>query len=65
MQVLPYDRHRIGKQFTKAIEGINSSLRDSCKRLNRRTTSFSKKVFNRWQAIKLTIYYRNHKESYI
>jgi IS1 family transposase len=54
-QVLPYDRHLIGKQFTKAIEGVNTSLRNSCKRLNRRTTSFSKKVYNHWQAIKLTM----------
>jgi IS1 family transposase/transposase-like protein len=63
-QVLPYERHLIGKQFTKTIEGVNTSLRNSCKRLNRRTTSFSKKVFNHWQAIKLTMHYRNHKESY-
>jgi IS1 family transposase/transposase-like protein len=64
-QVLPYERHLIGKQFTKTIEGVNTSLRNSCKRLNRRTTSFSKKVFNHWQAIKLTMHYRNHKASYI
>ena len=64
-QVLPYDRHLIGKQFTKNIEGVNTSLRNSCKRLNRRTTSFSKKVFNHWQALKLTMHYRNYKASYI
>ena len=64
-QVLPYDKHLIGKQFTKAIEGVNTSLRNSCKRVNRRTTSFSKKVYNHWQAIKLTMNYRNYKASYI
>lgn len=63
-QVFPYDKHLIGKQFTKAIEGVNTSLRNSCKRLNRRTTSFSKKLFNHWQAIKLTMHYRNYKVSY-
>lgn len=62
--VLPQN-HLIGKRFTRAIEGVNTSLRNSCKRLNRRTTSFSKKVFNHWCAIKLVIYHRNHKTSYI
>ncbi|WP_158561201.1 IS1 family transposase [Emticicia sp. C21] len=38
-EVLPYERHLIGKQFTKTIEGVNTSLRNSCKRLNRRTTA--------------------------
>lgn len=64
-QVLPYDKHLIGKQFTKNIEGVNTSLRNSCKRLNRKTTSFSKKVYNHWQALKLTMHYRNYKASYI
>ncbi|RFS13987.1 IS1 family transposase [Emticicia sp. C21] len=64
-QVLPYDKHLIGKKFTRTIEGVNTSLRNSCKRLKRRTTSFSKKVFNHWQAIKLTMHYRNYKTSYI
>lgn len=63
-QVLPYEKHLIGKQFTRTIEGVNTSLRNSCKRLNRRTTSFSKKVYNHWQAVKLTMHYRNHKASY-
>jgi insertion element IS1 protein InsB len=61
--VLP-ENHLIGKQFTKAIEGVNTALRNSCKRLNRRTTSFSKKVLNHWCAIKLVINYRNTKASY-
>lgn len=63
-RVILYDKHLIGKQFTKAIEGENTSLRNSCKRLNRRNTSFSKRLFNHWQAIKLTMHYRNHKASY-
>lgn len=61
--VLPKN-YLIGKRFTKAIEGVNTSLRNSCKRLNRRTTSFSKKVCNHWYAIKLVINHRNHKTSY-
>jgi insertion element IS1 protein InsB len=64
-EVLPYENHLIGKKFTKAIEGVNTSLRNSCKRLHRRTTSFSKKVFNHWCAIKMTMEYRNNKPSYI
>ncbi len=61
--VLP-ENHLIGKRFTKAIEGVNTALRNSCKRLNRRTTSFSKKVINHWCAIKMTIKHRNNRVSY-
>ena len=30
-EVFPNESHLIGKQFTKAIEGVNSSLRNACK----------------------------------
>ena len=53
------DYHLVGKKFTKAIEGVNTSLRNSCKRLIRRTTAFYKKVINHWCAVKLVIYHRN------
>ena len=62
-QVLPYERHLIGKKFTKAIEGVNTALRNSCKRLNRRTTAFSKKLQNHWNALKIAINNFNNKPS--
>ncbi len=39
---LPYYKHLIGKQFTKAIEGVNTWFRVRIRRLNRRTVCFSK-----------------------
>jgi len=47
-EVFPKAKHLIGKKFTKAIEGVNTSLRSACKRLVRRTTAFSNKVLNHW-----------------
>jgi insertion element IS1 protein InsB len=41
---LPYYQHLIGKQFTKAIEGVNTWFRTRLRRLVRRTTCFSKRV---------------------
>ena len=32
-EVFPVDRHLVGKKFTKAIEGVNTSLINICKRL--------------------------------
>jgi IS1 family transposase/transposase-like protein len=64
-EVFPADSHLIGKRFTKAIEGVNTSLRNTCKRLIRRTTAFSKKLINHWCAVKLVMASRNLKSSYI
>lgn len=64
-EVFPADKHLIGKKFTKAIEGVITSLRNCCKRLIRRTTAFSKKLVNHWTAVKLVMNYRNLKETYI
>ena len=64
-EVFPADKHLIGKKFTKAIEGVNTSLRNSCKRLIRRTTAFSKKLLNHLTAVKLVMCHRNLKPSYI
>ena len=64
-EVFPADKHLIEKKFTKAIEGVNTSLRNSCKRLIRRPTAFSKKLVNHWTAIKLIMEHRNLKTSYI
>ena len=57
--VFPSEKHKIGKEFTKAIEGVNTYLRGACKRLIRRTIAFSKKVLNHWAAIKLVMANRN------
>lgn len=43
-EVFSVENHLIGKRFTKAIEGVNTSLRNACKRLIRRTTAFSNKM---------------------
>ena len=64
-EVFPTDKHLVGKRFTKAIEGVNTSLRNTCKRLIRRTTAFSKKLSNHWCAVKLVMATRNFKLSYI
>lgn len=62
---LPYLRHLIGKQFTKAIEGVNTWFRTRVRRLVRRTTCFSKKLLNHYSMIKLVIYHRNQPLSFI
>ena len=64
-EVFHSDYHLVGKKFTKAIEGVNTSLRNSCKRLIRKTTAFSKKLLNHWCAVKLAMYHRNLNLSYI
>ena len=62
-EVFPADKH-LGKRFTKAIEGVKISLRNTCKRLIRRTTAFSKKLVNHWCALKLIMAGRNFKLSF-
>jgi IS1 family transposase len=64
-EVFPAQKHLIGKRFTKAIEGVNTSLRNACKRLIRRTTAFSKKLINHWCAVKLVMYHTNLNSPYI
>ncbi len=53
--VLPREKHLIGKEFTKAIEGMNTWLRTRLRRLNRRTTCFSKKLKYYYSMLKLLI----------
>jgi insertion element IS1 protein InsB len=62
---LPYYQHLIGKQFTKAIEGVNTWFRVRIRRLNRKTTCFSKKLVYLYAVIKLAISKRNQHSSYI
>lgn len=59
-KVLPYDRHLIGKKFTKAIEGVNTNLRTRNRRMMRKTTCFSKSETNHLYAMRLSITYFNH-----
>jgi len=54
-EVLPKDKHLIGKEFTKAIEGVNTAIRNAFKMLNRMTVCFSKKLENHLYALKLSI----------
>jgi len=63
--VLPYEKHLIGKQFTKAIEGVNTWFRTRLRRLVRRTVCFSKKLVYHYSMAKLAIYHRNLRSSYI
>jgi len=63
--VLPKEKHCIGKAFTKAIEGINTFFRTRVRRLMRRTVCFSKKLIYHYSMIKIVIYHRNKRSSYI
>ena len=63
--VLPKQRHLIGKQHTKAIEGVNTFFRTRVRRLARRTVCFSKKLIYHYSMIKIIIYHRNNRSSYI
>ena len=63
--VLPKAKHLIGKMYTKTIEGINTFFRTRVRRLARRTVCFSKKLIYHYSMIKLVIYHRNNRSSYI
>lgn len=43
-EVLPKEKHIVGKKYTKKIEGINTWFRTRLRRLVRRTICFSKKL---------------------
>jgi IS1 family transposase len=63
--VLPKAKHLIGKEYTKAIEGMNTFFRTRVRRLMRRTVCFSKKLIYHYSMIKIIIYLRNKHSSYI
>lgn len=42
-KVLPAHKHKVGKKYTKNIEGVNTCFRAGNTRLVRQTTCFSKK----------------------
>ena len=58
--VLPKEKHTIGKEFTKHIEGINTCLRARNRRCVRRTTCFSKKKENHIRLMNQIILNRNY-----
>lgn len=58
-KVLPAGKHRVGKEYTKHIEGVNTSFRARNRRLVRQTTCFSKDIKNHLSAINLMINHRN------
>ena len=64
-EVLPKEKHLIGKAFTKKIEGVNTWFRTRLRRLVRRTTCFSKKLKYHWAMMKLDIIKPNERASYI
>jgi len=59
-KVLPYERHLVGKKFTKAIEGVNTNLRTRNRRIMRKTTCFSKSETNHLYTMSLTVQYFNY-----
>jgi IS1 family transposase/transposase-like protein len=63
--VLPKAKHLIGKQYTKAIEGVNTFFRTRVRRLVRCTVCFSKKLIYHYSMIKILIHHRNKRSSYI
>jgi IS1 family transposase/transposase-like protein len=57
--VFQEDNHKIGKEYTKDIEGNNCRLRHRIRRAFRKTCCFSKKLFNHFKAFDLVFFYIN------
>lgn len=55
LEMLPKEKHLIGKQYIKKIEGVNTWFRTKLRRLVRRTTCFSKKLLYHWSMMKIAI----------
>ncbi len=64
-EVLPKEKHLIGKKYTKKTEGANTWFRTRLRRLTRRTVCFSKKLPYHYLIMKTAIYERNIGTSYI
>ena len=64
-EVLPKEKHIIGKKYTKKIEGVNTWFRTRLRRLVRRTVCFSKKLVYHYSIMKTAIFERNIRASYI
>lgn len=63
--VRPKAKPQIGKAFTKNIEGSNTFFRTRVSRLVRRTGCFSKKLIYHYSMLKIIIYHRNQRASYV
>jgi len=64
-KVLPPEKHKIGKEYTKNIEGVNTCIRARNRRFARKTTCFSKKKENHDAALNIMFNYRNkHKANH-
>ena len=55
-----FDFQKVGKSFTKGIEGNNTRLRHRIKRAVRKTCAFSKKLFNHIKAFEMAFFYINY-----
>ncbi len=62
-RVLPPEKHTIGKDYTKNIEGVNTSIRARNRRFVRKTTCFSKKKENHMAALNIMFNYRNKQQA--
>ena len=60
VSVFADENHKIGKEFTRDIEGVNNSLRVRNRRFVRRTTCFSKEDKYHEAAIKIMFHQRNY-----
>jgi insertion element IS1 protein InsB len=59
-KILPKKKHKVGKKYTKAIEGNNNYIRSRNRRTVRKTCGFSKKMENHEAAMKICIYCKNY-----
>ena len=62
-KVLPEEKHKIGKDYTKNIEGVNNCLRARNRRFVRKTSCYSKKKENHHASINIMFNYRNKQKS--
>ena len=58
-KILPKKKHKVGKKYTKAIEGNNNYIRLRNRRTVRKTCGFSNKMENHEAAMKTCIYCKN------
>lgn len=58
-KVLPEERRKIGKDFTKHIEGLSTCIRAGNRRFARRATCFPKKKENHLASLNLMFAHRN------
>ena len=61
-KVLPAEKHKVGKDYTKNIEGVNNCLRARNRRFVRRTSCYSKKKENHEASINIMFSYRNNQK---